>query len=366
MWWPTKVAFGLKSTSLQGIGLMCGTSQDGLDLADVRFTFQEGKIYYEVIGKHSFNLPETLQAALRDALTMDTLSFLQLDQAVGEFFGDAVSTYLKSSGSNAQFVASHGITSFHQPEAGITHQLGSGAKIASRSGLPVINGFRELDVALGGQGAPLVPYCDQLLFHDYDATLNLGGFANVTLLNGEHLLGFDVGPANLLLNHFADLIELTYDKGGERARRGQVIPELLEAWNKLPFYQLPPPKSLGKEWLGQAILDKVDTTSYATEDLLHTAVLHIAEQIGKVLDFEGKCLVTGGGAYNTFLMEVLNERCKTELILPKDELIEFKEAICFALLGALRWRSEQNTASSVTGARRSSSSGYLHLPPLEG
>lgn len=366
MWWPTKVAFGLKSTSLQGIGLMCGTSQDALDLADVLFTFEEEQVHYKVLGTQTVSLPQELRTELAEALSLDALHFITLDQRVGEFFGQAISEYLAASHSEAHFVASHGITSFHQPEKAITHQLGSGAVIAAWSHLPVVNGFREQDVALGGQGAPLVPFCDQLLFGDYDATLNLGGFANVSLLNESHLIGFDVSPANLLLNHFSQALGADYDEGGNWARSGSLIPSLLEQWNALPYYHQTPPKSLGKEWLYAHILNALAGNGYSPHDLLHTAVHHISDQISSALDFSGKCLITGGGAFNLYLIEQLREKCIAHLYIPSKETVAYKEAICFALLGALRLRETQNIAPSVTGARHATCAGYVHLPPLKG
>lgn len=342
---------------------MCGTSQDALDLADVRFDFGSS-VHFDVLNTQEIKLPDDLKTRLGSALHLSTFDFLQLDREVGYFFGKAVRDYIQATGSDACFVASHGVTSFHQPAQGITHQLGSGAALAAASGMPTITGFRELDVVLGGQGAPLVPYCDQQLFGSYEATLNLGGFANVSLLNSNTVVGFDVSPANLLLNHIASKLGASFDENGALARSGEIIPALKKAVDLLPYYQQLPPKSLGREWLLESVIPLFEGMNITPQDQLRTAVSHIAEQIGRVLQFKGRCLVTGGGAFNTFLVREIQHFSTTLLEVPDPELIAFKEAICFAFLGALRWKGLPNTAPSITGASQMTSGGYVHLPPL--
>lgn len=362
-----KVAFDLKRTSFRGIGLMCGTSRDGLDVADVSFTF-DNTWHFELHAAESVSLPEELFDALKDAMNLNAKDYMLLDHKVGRFFGEAVNTFIKKYSSEASFVSSHGITTFHQPNLGLSHQLGSGAVMSSIIPLPIITEFRTQDVSLGGQGAPLVPFCDAQLFSSYRATLNLGGFANISLLKAlpKDVVGFDICPANRLLDSIVSQIGLRYDDKGEIAKSGKIIPELLVKMDALPFYQAEGPKSLGEEWFEEHILSLIRSSPYTLEDLLHTGVTHITNQLAKHLNFNGKCLVTGGGALNDFLISQIQKKSKAEIVIPNHELINFKEAICFAFLGGLRLKGLINTNSTVTGARTEISAGAVYLPPLTG
>jgi anhydro-N-acetylmuramic acid kinase len=362
-----KVAFDLERTSFRGIGLMCGTSRDGIDIADVSFSYVD-RWEFCLHAAEAVSLSDELLASLKSSMDLNARDYLLLDHQVGEYFGLAVKGFINRNKSEATYVASHGITTFHQPEVGLTHQLGSGAKMSTIIPLPVVTEFRSQDVALGGEGAPLVPYCDAQLFSTYEATLNLGGFANISLLKAKKtgVLGFDICPANRLLDTLVNRIGLQYDNKGELAKSGKIIPELLTKMDALPYYLEEGPKSLGEEWFEKNMLSLIIPNHYPVEDLLHTSVIHISTQVAKHLDFKGKCLVTGGGALNDYLIQQIQLKSQTEIIIPSNELIQFKEAICFAFLGGLRMIGVINTNKWVTGARTEVSAGAVYLPPSRG
>jgi anhydro-N-acetylmuramic acid kinase len=224
-------------------------------------------------------------------------------------------------------------------------------------------------VALGGQGAPLVPIGDHFLFASHDFCLNLGGISNVSFQKEGKRIAYDIGVANMLLNHITSSEDIPYDKGGERARKGKLIPALLKELDALDYYRKPYPKSTGYEWFCREVLPLVEKTKAPMESLLHTSIHHICGQIAREvrkLSTPGNktLLVTGGGAFNTFLIEVLQEKTGKDITveIPSRELIEFKEALVFAFMGVLRIEQEINVLHSVTGAHRDSSSGVLYLP----
>jgi anhydro-N-acetylmuramic acid kinase len=257
-------------------------------------------------------------------------------------------------------IASHGHTIFHQPEKGFTFQLGNGASIAAETGIPTVADFRTGDVALGGQGAPLVPVGDKLLFSDYESCLNLGGFANISFDQHGKRIAFDICPVNFILNDLAQKSGWPYDTGGELGRSGNMNRELLEQLNQLAFYRQSPPKSLGREWMNHYFMPLMAADEIPLNDQLRTAYEHIAIQISNASPVHGKMLVTGGGAFNTFLIERLKHHLKCEIVIPHAEIIQFKEALVFAFLGLLRFMGEINCYASVTGARRDSSAGVTY------
>jgi anhydro-N-acetylmuramic acid kinase len=236
------------------------------------------------------------------------------------------------------FIASHGHTIFHRPDLKMTLQIGDGETLAKLCGIPVVSDFRTGDVALGGQGAPLVPIGDELLFGNYDACLNLGGFSNVSFLNdfGKRI-AYDISPVNIVLNQLASLVGKAYDNNGSMAAAGIVIDEMLNELNSLNYYLASYPKSLGREWVESnvnPILNKFE--QFPLNDRIATFTVHTAQQIAKNLEGRKNVLVTGGGAYNDFLISKIREISDTEVIIPDKNLIEFKEALVFAFLGALR------------------------------
>jgi anhydro-N-acetylmuramic acid kinase len=254
---------------------------------------------------------------------------------------------------------------------GLTVQIGSGQHLANASGQKVICDFRTNDVALGGQGAPLVPIGDKLLFGEYDFCLNLGGICNVSFDQNGERIAYDIGLANMLLNHITRKNDLDYDKGGKLARGGQVNKGLLEKLNDLEYYRLPYPKSIGYEWFVEKVIPLVDATDDSMENLLFTGIHHICEQIAVQVSVNSRksgntLLATGGGALNDFLIQTLKEKlgADTKVIVPDAKLIEFKEALVFALMAILRMERKINVLSSVTGAERNSSSGVVFWPSI--
>lgn len=344
------------------LGIMSGTSLDGLDLALCRFTLS-GKQWAHTLDKATtIPYPEFWFRRLEQAHTLDAHSFLMLHKEFGRYMGEQVNAFLKDS-TRPELIASHGHTIFHAPPQGLTFQMGDGAALAAECGITTVCDFRSLDVALGGQGAPLVPTGDEILFGNYDFCLNLGGFANISFRKNNQRIAYDICPVNSLLNPLSRKLGLPFDRDGKAGRTGKIIDELLAALNSPPYYQTPPPKSLGREWLEKNILPHINTEAYSIPDLLRTVYQHAAGQISIHLsgDPSTKVLVTGGGAYNRFLLDLIRANTRCTIVLPDDLLIQFKEALIFAFLGVLRMRNEINCLASVTGARKDSSSGCVWI-----
>ena len=343
------------------IGVMSGTSMDGLDLACCSFTF-ENKWDYTIHHALTIEYPVEWQDRLRSAMQASGEDLALIHADYGRYIGLQVRDFLDKTNFKADFVASHGHTVFHQPSRHFTLQIGDGNAIAAATGLPVIFDFRSLDVALGGQGAPLVPVGDRLLFGKYDYCLNLGGIANISFEEGSRRVAFEICPANMMLNHLAGRMGLMYDPEGEMARSGRVVTDLLDALNGLSYYREEGAKTLGREWFAEHILPLLEQHSdRSAEDLLRTATEHVAMQIThSVNDPAGRTmLVTGGGAMNRFLVSRIRKLTDLQLVVPDKQLVLFKEALVFAFLGVLRYRHEINCLASVTGASRDSCTGVM-------
>lgn len=357
------------------IGLMSGSSLDGLDIAYTRFTQISGKWSYELLHADCCSYPAELIQELKNAHTLSVPSFLRLHTRYGHYLGTQVNGFIERHNLHhkVHFVASHGHTVWHEPASMTTSQIGDGAAIAAHTLLPVISDLRNMDIALGGQGAPIVPIADHLLFAEYDFCLNVGGIANVTV-NQEEPVAFDICPANQLLNHYALKYAQEYDDKGAIARSGANDETVLEKVNQVAFYEMPVPKSLHNGFVTEEVLPYFSIVE-KDNDALHTATRHIAAQIARAVrpyrnPLEAqKMLVTGGGAFNDFLMETLQEELGKdgliELVLPDEQTIKHKEAVAMALIGTLRWREEVNVLHSVTGATRNSVGGAMWLPPVD-
>lgn len=344
------------------VGMMSGTSLDGLDLILCRFRKSGNDWRYEIIRSVTRPYPEEWRRKLIQAARMDASAFLLLHQEYGRYIGEQVRQFLAEPPWKADLVASHGHTIFHQPEKGFTFQLGSGAAIAASCNTDTVSDFRTLDVALGGQGAPLVPVGDALLFSRYGFCLNLGGFANISNQHQGKRIACDICPVNMVANHLAQSRGMEFDRDGRLGKNGKVLPELVEELNGLEFYQKPAPKSLGREWVEEEFLPVIQRYDAAAEDALCSVYEHIAVQISRYTHAypDGTILVTGGGAFNTFLMERIRRKSTSVLLIPDEQLVQFKEALIFAFLGLLRYRNEINCLASVTGASMDSSSGVVH------
>ncbi len=347
------------------IGVMSGTSLDGLDIAFCRFYKEKSKWRFKIKKAETIPYSRDTMSFLKGLESATALDLASANMDYGKFIGEKVKTFVKKNKIKSSLVSSHGHTLFHQPSKGYTFQLGSGASIAAECGLPVACDFRTMDVAMGGQGAPLVPIGDQLLFSEYDFCLNLGGFANISFEKGKKRIAFDICPVNIVLNFYAEKMGKNFDNKGHMARSGNVNAELLNELNELKFYKTKhgKPSSLGKEWVVKFVYPLLDKYKLSVEDSLRTFTEHAAKQIASCVNNKrsSKMLVTGGGAYNVFLMERLKAFSVNEFVLPADVIINFKEALIFAFLGVLRVRGENNSLKSVTGSKKDNIGGCIYV-----
>lgn len=339
---------------------MSGTSLDGLDICFSKFTKENGKWSFEILKAETIPYPETLEEQLRNSIHLLSQDLLALNSDYGFYLGKTVNNFInKHNLSDIDLIASHGHTVFHQPERKFTLQIGDGRAIKAETGIPVVYDFRSQDVLLGGNGAPLVPIGDELLFSEYDACLNLGGFSNISFKINDKRIAFDITPVNIVLNNLAKHLNQNYDKNGELARKGNINGELLKKLNSLDFYAKPYPKSLGVEWCNDNIFPLF--SDIETSDILATFTEHVAHQISDIFSRNNlkKVLFTGGGTYNKFLIEKIKSKAHAEIIIPEKQIIDFKEALIFAFMGVLRWNDEVNILASATGSLKNHSSGII-------
>ena len=352
------------------IGLMSGTSLDGVDLAYTEFVFDNGSWSFNLLAAKSYEYPTSWRLKLNNAMQLDGLGIHLLDIELAEYFSELINGFRKDySIENLDFISSHGHTIFHQPEKKLSLQIGAGQILAANCGVEVVCDFRKQDVAMGGQGAPLVPIGDKHLFANYHYCLNIGGIANVSFdVNGKRI-AYDVCAANMVLNHYAELLNKTYDEDGAIAASGTCDFGLLNHLNNLNYYTLPTPKSLGKEMIYAEVIPLIESYDISIADKLNTFCEHIAMQIASIIPVTipiaignqspVTMLITGGGAYHQHLINRIKQHTQAEIVIPSKEIIEFKEAIIFAFLGVLRMRGENNCLASVTGAKEDHCSGII-------
>lgn len=342
---------------------MSGTSLDGLDIAYCSFSTIEKKWKFDVLQAKTIKYPKSLAQKLAKAPEMTAIDFWKLHVEFGNFCGKEVKKFIEKHNCKPQLIASHGHTVFHQPKNGYTCQIGDGAQIAAITATTTICDFRSIDVALSGQGAPLVPIGDKLLFSNYEACLNIGGIANISFQQKNKTIAFDICPANIVFNHYANKLGKDYDKGGAIAKAGQVNNALKKKLNSLSYYKLKTQRSLGREWIEKSIFPLLEKSSLSITDKIATALEHSAFQIADVLNKNGikNLLISGGGAYNSFLIERIQSQTKCRLIIPTKNTIEFKEAILFAFIGVLRFTEQTNCLSSVTGAKKDNIGGAIYF-----
>lgn len=356
-----------------GVGLMSGSSLDGIDLCCAEFHYTPtGSYQFHWIKTKTYPFPTALFDLLSDLTEAQRHRGSKTDSVFSHFALDCLQDFITSiePGISIDFIASHGHTVKHDPSKGLSIQIGDGSYWAKALNIPVISNFRERDVKLGGQGAPLVPIGDHHLFNNYDGCLNLGGIANISFQEKGKRRAFDISMCNTPLNDIANRLGMPFDSNGDLARSGVLLPQLLSKLNARSYFTLPYPKSLDKYWYLSEIKPLLENQNYTNNDLLRTLTEHIAYNIAIAIhliqdDDSGlgtkSILTTGGGAYNTFLIERIKNHLRPnyEIELGSKELIEFKEALIFAFMGFLRLRGEVNIWSSVTGATSDSCSGDI-------
>ena len=352
----------MKMNQYHIVGVMSGTSLDGIDLAECFFSISETATWSFSIGKtttvpYSGAWKQRLKEAIR--FSEGQLETLNLDYT--RLLGGVISDFISEDKiKNLDAVCSHGHTILHQPAKGITLQIGNLPEISEYTNQKVICDFRVKDVSLGGQGAPLVPIGDRLLFSEYDYCLNLGGFANCSYEQDGNRIAYDICPINIVLNALANELGLEYDDGGKLASQGGLDNDLLEKLSALDFYNQQPPKSLGLEWVQKEILPLLNASTISTENKISTFTEHAATELARQFKKGSNVLVTGGGTYNTYLLDRVRHHKDLNLIVPDATLLEFKEALVFGLLGVLRLRNEVNALASVTGAKNDSCGGTVY------
>jgi len=346
------------------IGVMSGTSLDGVDLVYVTFNFKE-RWHFKIHYTETISYNEEWMELLQNLVNFSNIELERLDKDYTLYLATLLKDFInKNNIERIDAICSHGHTALHRPEKGVTYQIGNMPIIAKLLNRTVVCDFRVQDVALGGQGAPLVPIGDRLLFPQYDYCLNLGGFANISMEKSTKRIAYDICPVNIVLNYYTRQLGYNYDNEGKIASTGKINDQLLNALNALKFYNQEYPKSLGYEWVKDSVIPLIDSFNLNIEDILMTFVEHIAFQVSKEISKEAKCslLISGGGVFNIFLVNKIQSYTYSDIIIPSKEIIEYKEALIFGLLGVLRLRNEVNCLSSVTGAKRDHSSGKIFHP----
>ena len=350
------------------IGVMSGTSLDGVDISYCELWKSNHKWHYKIILAETISYEKTWKNRLQQLIYQDAMTYVQTDVEYGHLLGKVIHNFIHKNNLDVDFISSHGHTIFHQPQKGFTSQIGQGACIYAQTSIPVISDFRTVDVAFGGQGAPFVPIGDSLLFNEYDFCLNLGGIANISFKKDGKQHAFDTCPMNMPLNLLIEHLNLEYDDKGNLAKQGNFVQSLFDELNNLDFYKNTGPKSLGKEWVDAIFMQLVNSFSISLEDKLCTICHHIAYQLNETIKSSGitkesKLLITGGGAYHNFFIEVLRSYLpkSVKIVLPDSLLINYKEALIFAFLGILRIQNENNVLFEVTGASQNSVNGACLL-----
>ncbi len=354
---------------------MSGSSLDGLDIAYCRFSLEGNSWKFDILSTEVIPYPEDWKMEILQLPIANTKSFWETHIRLGHYFGNQLSHFMARNNlqQKVDLVASHGHTVFHFPQQKFTAQIGDGAAIATITNLPVVCDFRSDDIALGGQGTPIVPIGDLLLFKDYRFCLNIGGISNISGKTGKRIVAFDICAANQVLNLLANKLGKEYDADGDLAASGKLNTELLERLNAITFYQQRYPKSLDNSFSREVVWPIIASFEISTEDKLRTYTEHIAMQVAThlqhIFSFEkiavsadDKMLLTGGGAFNKFLVSRMAALCGVTVVLPDDEIVKFKEALVIAFMGVLRLRNERNVLCSVTGASKDSTGGAMYIP----
>lgn len=341
------------------LGIMAGSSMDGLDIVHVELCQKDDRWTYTIGEGETIQYDPSIYYKLKKSASKVKSEQELLDLEFGDWIGEKAIKFIQKHNLNLDFISVHGHTVIHEPENNISWQLGAGNEIAKKNGITTITDFRSKDISLGGQGAPLVPIGDFKLFNEYDACLNLGGIANISLKESQ--TAWDITPCNQVLNYYANQLGRPFDENGELARQGKVDQEFLNQIQRNDFFKSPPPKSLPNQFLGDELLNQI-LPQNGLRSMTEFIAMQIASDLSKVIIRNSKMLITGGGAHNDFLIERIKYYLPNwQTSIPTKDLIDFKEAIVFAFLGALRLSDEINVLSSVTGATKDSSSGVIHF-----
>jgi anhydro-N-acetylmuramic acid kinase len=345
------------------IGLMSGTSLDGLDIVYVNFKYEK-YWKYEIINSKTYRYEDKWISLLKNISQEKIHSIRKIDADYTKLLSKYIIDFINEfSITNIDFVSSHGHTAIHLPSNFITYQIGNLPILAKYINQKVICDFRLQDVELGGQGAPLVSVGEEYLFPEYNTLINLGGFANITKRIKNNIIAYDICPINIVFNHLSGMVKSKYDDGGYIASTGNINQDLYDQLQKLSYYKQNPPKSLGIEWVNDQIHPILNNfQNIAVKDLMNTFSNHFAFQIAKNIGDQGKVLITGGGAYNDYLIERIKNLTKSKITIPDQKIIEYKEALIFSFLGLLRVHEINNCYSSVTGAKKDHCSGKIYMP----
>ena len=350
------------------LGIMSGSSMDGVDLALCKIEHDGERHVYEILASETYEYDEKWRLRLSKLRTQNALAYAKTDVFYGHYLAKLANQFKDKHGIEIDLIASHGHTIYHNPEQMLTAQVGDGATIAALTNIPTVTDLRRADVALGGQGAPLVGMGDELLFREFDFCLNLGGFANISTQKDGNRIAYDISACNILCNRLARDRELSYDNNGEIAASGNIDYDMLEDLNAVDFYHQDGPKSLNRDWISSDLWPVVkEYRDIPLEDRMKTIVDHIAYQIGKSVEqlsdgnSDGKRIyVTGGGAFNHTLIEHIKSHTEAEVVIPEETIVNYKEALIFAFLGYLRANNEENTIATATGASNNVISGALN------
>lgn len=355
----------MESTKYHVLGIMSGTSHDGIDIADIHLEIKEKSWNYHIGATATYPYPDYWQKQLAGMHRLSREKATSFNKEYTDYLAEQINRFLKEfSPDSIDAICSHGHTIFHKPEEGYTLQIGNLPELAQLTGHTVVCDFRVQDVKLGGQGAPLVPIGDRLLFSNYDACINLGGFANISIEKDHERLAYDICAVNTVLNRYSKKLGQTFDKDGLIARGNSPDSHLENKLNQLSFYKEAPPKSLGIEWVEEVIFPILEASGLSPEKIIATYTHHVARQLAQSLNSLAakSALMTGGGVFNKFLIELTQEKTECQLIIPDSKLVEYKEALIFGLLGVLKLRDEINVLKSVTGAKKDHSSGIIYHP----
>ena len=347
------------------IGLMSGTSIDGVDLVYVNFFFNK-YWSFKILKFKTYDYDKDWQNILKNLIDKDQNSIKLIDKNYTKLLSKYILRFIEEfSIKKIDFVSSHGHTALHDPSNSITYQIGNLKELTNYTGLKVICDFRVEDIKLGGQGAPLVPVGEKYIFPEYDTLINIGGFANITIKSNNNLIAYDICPVNIVFNHLSNLINLKYDDKGKISSSGKINLELFNHLQSIDYYKQVSPKSLGVEWVKEVIIPIINNfIEIPVEDLLNTFSKHFAFQIANNIKSSNKTLITGGGAYNDYLIQNIIDLTESEIIIPSSEIIEYKEALIFGFLGVLKDLNINNCYSSVTGAIKYHCSGNIFIPKI--